>query len=97
MGFLIRTFTFVTSKFRSVFSTAAEASFQNSYPGGFLEKMTEREALLILNVKTNDDAQTLRDKHRRLLMINHPDKGGSTYLCFKINEAKDLLSNNETN
>ena len=96
MGFLIRSFVFFTSKIKSVFSNAAEASMQNNFPGGFNDKMMEREALLILNAKISDDAQTLRDKHRRLIVINHPDKGGSTFLCSKINEAKDMLVKDET-
>ncbi len=64
------------------------------YPGGFYEKMNRREAQLILGVTESVDSSTLKTKHRTLMLNNHPDNGGSTYLATKINEAKELLSQN---
>lgn len=68
---------------------------ETRYPGGFPDKMTKRDAMLILNLR-NSEEKEIKKHHKKLLMINHPDKGGSTYVALKINEAKDfLLSKNK--
>lgn len=60
--------------------------------GSFGAKMTAKEALQVLNLKeTNLSKAKLKEQHRKLMMANHPDKGGSSYLATKVNEAKDFL------
>jgi hypothetical protein len=61
------------------------------YEGGFEDEMTRREAALILGVRESSSAKRIKEAHRRLLILNHPDTGGSTYMAGKINEAKELL------
>ena len=61
------------------------------YEGGFEETMTRREAALILGVRESSTAKRIKEAHRKLLILNHPDTGGSTYIAGKINEAKELL------
>jgi DnaJ family protein C protein 19 len=64
------------------------------YEGGFEPEMTRREAALILGIRESAPRDKVREAHRRLAMLNHPDMGGSTYIASKINEAKDKLSGN---
>ncbi|KAL7269845.1 mitochondrial import inner membrane translocase subunit TIM14 [Rhizina undulata] len=62
------------------------------YKGGFEPRMNRREAALILQLsERNLTKPTIRKRHRELMLLNHPDRGGSPYLAGKVNEAKEFL------
>lgn len=46
--------------------------------------------LYILN-RENATPNKVKEAHRRVMVANHPDAGGSHYLASKINEAKDVM------
>lgn len=80
-----------SSSSSSIFGDTSTWFAKNFYDGGFEDKMTKREAALILGIRESATVERIKDAHRRILLLNHPDRGGSAYMAAKINEAKDHL------
>ena len=53
--------------------------------------MSRIEAFAVLGLEPGASDTEIRQAHHRLMKGMHPDKGGSTFLATKINQAKDLL------
>ncbi|KAL9437218.1 hypothetical protein AB3S75_023130 [Citrus x aurantiifolia] len=67
------------------------ARMQKFYEVGFQPVMTRREAAMILGLGESAPTEKVKEAHRRVMVANHPDAGGSHYLASKINEAKDSM------
>ncbi|NWI96460.1 DJC15 protein, partial [Pitta sordida] len=51
------------------------SSLSAYYKGGFEQKMSRREASLILGVSPSAGKDKIRTAHRKIMILNHPDKG----------------------
>lgn len=76
-----------------LFSTQQMPKFDMKFydKGGFQDEMTRSEAARTLGVGLSSPPDRVKDAHRRLMKILHPDNNGSSYLSTKVNEAKDML------
>ena len=63
-----------------------------AYKGSFEQPMSRREAALILGIRETAEESEIQAAHRKLMFLNHPDNGGSTFIATKVNEAKEKLS-----
>ncbi|GAA5898601.1 uncharacterized protein JCM6883_003366 [Sporobolomyces salmoneus] len=76
----------------AIAGTEGKGGAQEWVKGGFQSKMDRKEAAEILGLRESHmTINRLKDAHRRIMLANHPDRGGSPYIASKVNEAKDLL------
>lgn len=55
--------------------------------------MEVEQALKVLGLEAGANDQDIIKRHKELIQKNHPDRGGSDFLAAQINEAKDILLN----
>ena len=53
--------------------------------------LTVEEAYAILGLEPGADRDSIIQAHKQLMQKMHPDRGGSSHLATKINQAKDVL------
>ena len=62
-----------------------------NYANSADHKMDPKEALEILGLDETASDDDVLQAHRRLMQKIHPDRGGSSWLAAKLNQARDTL------
>lgn len=68
-----------------------EASRGDTNTEGLFGEMTRSAAHAILGLEEGASKEQIIAAHGRLIQRLHPDRGGSTFLAAKINQARDVL------
>lgn len=74
---------------RDAAASAGDGTDAGRPPSG--GRMSRAEAYAVLGLEPDASETQIREAHRRMMMANHPDRGGSTFIAAKINEAKEVL------
>ncbi|PIE43897.1 MAG: molecular chaperone DnaJ [Gammaproteobacteria bacterium] len=68
-----------------------QAAGTGSSAQGFAPPLSVDDALQILGLEQGATKKQVIEAHRKLIQKFHPDRGGSNYLAYMINEAKAVL------
>ncbi len=82
--------TYLDKRFGESWRADDTGPTQNASPEGSGE-LTKQEAYDILGITPGASREEIIQAHRRLMQKMHPDRGGSTWLAARINEAKKCL------
>ena len=64
---------------------------ESEAPEGASSDMSYAEALQVLGLEEGATREEIIEAHRVMMQRNHPDRGGSTWVSARINQAKNIL------
>ncbi|GFO71951.1 DnaJ homolog subfamily C member 19 [Bathymodiolus japonicus methanotrophic gill symbiont] len=74
-----------------MFRESSASAAGNPGSGNHAGVMTAEQAYKILGLSLSASRQEIIEAHRKLMLKNHPDRGGSSYIAAQINRAKEML------
>lgn len=78
-----------------IFRERSASAAGNPEGGNHSGVMTAEQAYKILGLSLSATRQEIIEAHRKLMLKNHPDRGGSSYIAAQINRAKEILLKNK--